>query len=67
MIEYNAILEVVDDEGAIQLLLNNKYTVILVDPGSPIRNNPHSTILFLGETNTRDYQYKTEAATHHYL
>ena len=36
MIDSNVIFEVIDDEGAIQLLLNIKYTVILVDPVSPI-------------------------------
>ena len=56
-------LEVNDNEGAIHLLINIKCTVIVVYPVSPIINTPHYTRLVICETNTRDYQYKTEAAT----
>ena len=53
-IESYKILEVNDDEGAIQLLINIKYTVIVADTGFPIRNTPHSTSLVFYETNVRD-------------
>ena len=60
-------LEVTDEEGAIHLLINRKYTVIVADTGSPILNTQHSTILVFCETNVIYYQYKTEADTYHYL
>ena len=50
-IESNAILEGTDDEVSIHLLINIKYIVIVTDPGSPIRNMPHSTSLVFCETN----------------
>ena len=31
MIEYNTILKVTDDEGAIHLLVNLRYTVIVIE------------------------------------
>ena len=40
-IEYYNILELTDDEGSIHLIINIRYTVIVVDPNSPIRNTPH--------------------------
>ena len=58
---------VTDDEGAIHLLINLKYTVIVADTGSLILTTPHSTSLVFCENNVRDTQYKTEAATYHYL
>ena len=39
----------------------------VVETVSPIQNTPHSAILVFCETNVRYYQYKTEAATDHYL
>ena len=44
-LEYNKILEGADYEGAIHLLLNFKYTLIVVEPVYPILNTPHSTII----------------------
>ena len=52
-IEYNTVLEVTDYEEEIHLLTNIKYTVIVIDPGYPIRNTTHSTRLLLCETNIR--------------
>ena len=46
-IESNTILGVIDDEGAIHLLLNIKYKVIVEDPKPPILNTPHYTSLVL--------------------
>ena len=66
-IEYYKILKITDDEGEIYLLKNIKYTVIVAYPGSPIRNTPHSMSLVFCETIVGDPQYKTEAATYHYL
>ena len=45
MIESNAILEVTDDEGAINLLISLKCTVIVADPGHPfeIHHTPQAT------------------------
>ena len=40
------VLEVAGDEGAIHLLINIRYTVIVVDAGSPILTTPYSGILF---------------------
>ena len=62
-IESYKILEVTDDEGAIHLLINIKYTVIAADPVSPIRNIPNTMRLGFCETIIRYYQYKSEAAT----
>ena len=58
-IESNTILEVTDDEGSIQLLINIKYIVIVADTGSPIINTPHSTILSFCETNVIYFKYNT--------
>ena len=60
-------MEVTDDKEAIYLLVGLKYTVIVEDPRSPIRNTPHSMSLVFYETKVRDPQYKTELATYHYL
>ena len=49
-IESYKILEVTDDEGAIHLLINIKYTVIAADPVSPIRNMPNTMNLVFCET-----------------
>ena len=49
-IESNTILEVTDDKGEINLLINLKYTVIVADPVPPIRNTPHYTRLVFCET-----------------
>ena len=62
-IESNTSLDVADDEGSIHLLINLKYTVIVTDPRSPIKNTPHYMILVFCETIVRDYQYKIEAIT----
>ena len=59
--------EVTNDEGAIYLLINIRYTMIMADPESPIRNMSQSTSLVLFETNIRGQQYKTEVTTCHYL
>ena len=66
-LESNTILEGNYDEGEIHLILNLKYIVIFLEPVSPIIKSPNSMRLFLCETNVRDYQCKTEAATYHYL
>ena len=50
MIESNKSLEVIDDEEAIKLLINIKYTVIVADPIKPIQNTLHTTIILLCET-----------------
>ena len=67
MIDYYTVLQVTDDEGEIQLLINIRYTVIVSDTDSPILTMPHSTILVLCETNVRYYQYKIEETAQHYL
>ena len=46
-IESYTILEVTDDEGSIDLLINIKYTVIAAEPYSPLRNTPHLTKLYI--------------------
>ena len=66
-IESNKILEGTDYEGEIHLLINIKYTVIVVDTVSPIINNPHYMILVLGETNVRYCQQNIEATKYHYI
>ena len=60
-IDSNTILEGIDDEGSINLFLNTKYIVILVDTISPIQNTPHSMSLVFCEIIVRDSQYKTKA------
>ena len=50
-IESCKILEVTDYEGAIHFVIGLKYIVIVADTGSPIITTPHSTIIFLSETN----------------
>ena len=65
--EYCKMLEVTDDEGEINLLKGLKYTVIVTDTGSPILTTPHYMRLLFWESNVKYYQYKTEAATNHYL
>ena len=67
MIGSNKMSEVTNDEGAIHLLLNLKYTMIVADPGPPFRNTTHYTSLVFCETNVRDSQYKTEAVIYHNL
>ena len=52
-------LGVTGGKVVISILLNLKCTVILADPGSPIRNMPHSTSLVLCETNVIYPQYNT--------
>ena len=49
-IESCKILEVTDDEGAINWLIGIKYTVIVADNGSPILTMPQSTSHILCET-----------------
>ena len=66
-IESTTILEVTDDKGVINLLINIKCIVIVVDPGFPFQNTSHSTGLDFCETNIRDDKYKTDVATEHYL
>ena len=56
MIKYNTTLKGTADEGAIQLLINPKFTMIVVDPVSLIRNAPYSTSLFWNEANVRHDQ-----------
>ena len=53
-IYYYIVLEVTDDEGEINLLINIRYTVVVAEPNSPILNTPHYTSLVLCETNVRD-------------
>ena len=60
-IESYTILEVIDDEGLIHLLVNLKYKVIAADPGSYIRNTPHSTSCVFCKTKVRNSQHNTEA------
>ena len=67
IIESNTILEVTDDKGVIHIIANSKVIVIVVDTGFPFRNTPHYMSLVFCETNVRYYQYKTKAATYHYL
>ena len=56
-IESNKTLEVTDDEGANHLLISIKYTVIVVETVSPIRNSRHPTSRVFCETKFRDYQH----------
>ena len=66
MIESNIILEVTYGEGEIQLLINLKFSVIVAEPGSPIRNPLHSTSFLLCETIITYSQYKTETSIGNY-
>ena len=52
-LDSNTILEGADDELGIKVILNLKYTVIVVEPVSPIWNTPHSKSLVFCETNVR--------------
>ena len=65
-IELYTVLEVTDDEEAINLIMNIKNIVIVAEPGYSIKNMPHSTSLVLYGTIVRYYQYNTESATEHY-
>ena len=67
IIESNNILEDTDDEGEIHVLLYFKYTVMVVQPVSPIKNIPHSMRVVFFETIIRYYQHKTEAAPYYYF
>ena len=49
-IEYNKILEVTEDERAIQLLISLKCTAIVTDLGSTIQNTPYYTRRVFYET-----------------
>ena len=53
-IESNTILENTDDEGVIQVLLNLRYIVIVVELVSSIKNYPYSTSLVFNETIVKD-------------
>ena len=66
-IDYSKIVEVPDDKGVIHSPVNLKCIVKVVDPYSPFLNMPRFLSLVYSETNVRDYQYKTKAATYHYL
>ena len=44
------------DKGVVHLIINIEYTVIATDPGSLIRNMPHSIRLVFYETNDRYHQ-----------
>ena len=63
----NTILEGTDDEVSINLFLNTKYIVILVDTISPILNMPHYMSLVFCETIVRDYQYNKYASKYQYF
>ena len=52
-LDFNTIFEVTDDKVTINLLLNLKYRVILVDPVSHIWSKPYYTSLVFHETNVR--------------
>ena len=60
-IESCKILDVTDDETAIHLLMGIKYTGIVTEPSSPIRNTPHSMSHVFCETKAINYQHNTEA------
>ena len=66
-IESMIILEVTDDKGLINLLINVKFIVTVVDHIFLSWGIPPSTNLVLCETNVRDSQYKTKTATYQYL
>ena len=66
-IDYNAILEINDDKGVINLLINIKFIVILVNKSPSFQNTSFFISLVFCETNIRDYQHKIEAYTDHYL
>ena len=66
-IESYKVVEVTDDEGAIHLLINIKYTLIVAGTVPPILTMPYSMRLVFCETNIRYYQYNTESSTEHYL
>ena len=52
-IEYYRFMEITDYEGVIQVLINIRYTVIVKDTDSPIRNTQYSKRLVFCETNVR--------------
>ena len=66
-IESYTVLEATNDEGAIHLLINLKYTVMVEDTGSPIITAPHSKNCVLCETKFVNYQHKTEATADPYM
>ena len=57
-IESNKLLEDTEDELAINLLINFKCVGIVVHPGFPFQNAPHSTCIDLCKTNVRYSQCK---------
>ena len=59
MIKSTTILEVTDDKGLIQVPINIKCIVIVVEPRFPCQNTPHSTDLDFCETNFIDAKYNT--------
>ena len=61
IIESNTILEVTDDKGVINLLINIKCIVILLYTRSTFQNNLHSTSLVFCKTNVIYPQCNTEA------
>ena len=62
-IDSNKSLGGTDNEGAINLLIDIKCTLIVVDYFFSVRNTPHSMSLVFCETNFRYHQYKKDAAT----
>ena len=58
-IESMIILEVTDDKGLINLLINFKFIVIVVDPRFPFWNAPHSMGFVFLETSVIYSQYNT--------
>ena len=60
-------LSITNNELAIHLPINIKYTVMLAYRASPILTTPYSISLVLCETHVRDYQYNTDATKYHYL
>ena len=66
MIESNTTLEVTDDAGENQLLIGLKCTVVVVQPGYPILNKPHSMRRVFCQNKAWNYQHNTEETTKHY-
>ena len=60
-LESNTILEVTDDKVVLNLLINIKFIVIVVDSVFPILNTHYSTRFIFCETNVR-YLYQENSA-----
>ena len=61
------IFKVTDNKVVTHLLVNFSFIVIVVDPRLPSWDTPHFMIFILWVNSAIDSQYKTDAATDHYL